>query len=368
MPKHPIVIRQITVRIQEYPLIPDRAIAWTHGIHATTCSLIITVRDQSELEGYGETVVLEQWTGEAPASAQTFVEQRLTPALVGQELDHPTDAARLMEQVAWGWEASKGAVDCAVWDLWGKQQNRSVAELICDRKPKDRLLIRASIGGFGVEQTVRLAQTYRDLGVRVLKFKVGLPDIDDARRLAESRAAVGDELIFTIDANGVYPTADAAIQAYEAMAQSRINLFEQPTPRRRISMLGEVRHRIDIPVMADDCVFKPSELEEVLALEACDVVSLYPGKNGGFTHCLSMARRAADCGIQCAIGTALESDLGQGAMAALAASLKVFSTEDIGQDLQASVMYEHSSVREPMRFENGYVQVPTGPGFGVKPK
>ena len=149
---------------------------------------------------------------------------------------------------------------------------------------------------------------------------------------------------------------------------SRINLFEQPTPRRRITMLAEVRRRIDIPVMADDSVFKPSELDEVLALEACDVVSLYPGKNGGFTNCLSMARRAADCGIQCAIGTALESELGQGAMAALAASQEVFSTEDIGQDLQASVMYEHSSVREPMRFENGYVEVPTGPGFGVEPK
>ena len=44
-----------------------------------------------------------------------------------------------------------------------------------------------------------------------------------------------------------------------------------------------------------------------------------------------MAYSPADYSIQCAIGTALESDLGQDAMAALAASLKVFSTEDIGQ-------------------------------------
>ena len=242
-----------------------------------------------------------------------------------------------------------------------------MVELVGDRASTERILVRLSIGGFDVDRTVRLARQYRRLGVRVLKFKVGVGTIDDAHRLAAVRAEVGDGPVFTIDANGAYSSADDAVRAYEKMAESQISLFEQPTPRRRISMLAEVRRRIDIPVMADESVFGPDELEEALALEACDLVSLYPGKNGGFTRCLAMARRAEMAGIKCAIGSALETDLGQGAMAALAASHRAFDVAGVGHDVQAAVMYEKSSVREPICLEDGHVNVPKGAGFAVEP-
>ena len=48
-------------------------------------------------------------------------------------------------------------------------------------------------------------------------------------------------------------------------------------------MLADMRKRIPVPVMADEEIFTPGQLDEALALDAIDVISIYPGKNGGFT-------------------------------------------------------------------------------------
>src|SRR6185312_7148185 len=101
-------------------------------------------------------------------------------------------------------------------------------------------------------------------------------------------------------------------------------LAEQPTPRDRISLLADVRRRVPVPILADEAVFTPADLDEALDLDAFDILSIYPGKNGGFTHSLAMARKAQAAGKPCAIGSNLETDLGQAAMIGLASSLSAF--------------------------------------------
>jgi muconate cycloisomerase len=120
-------------------------------------------------------------------------------------------------------------------------------------------------------------------------------------------------------------------------------------------------------ILADEAVFTPGHLEEALDQDAFDVLSIYPGKNGGFTHALAMARRAQAAGKTCAIGSNLETDLGQAAMACLAASLSVFPVERYACDLMAALFYEASSVTPPLAFRDGRVAVPKGHGFGVQP-
>jgi L-alanine-DL-glutamate epimerase-like enolase superfamily enzyme len=80
-----------------------------------------------------------------------------------------------------------------------------------------------------------------------------------------------------------------------------------------------------------------------------------------------MARRAQEAGKICAIGSNLETDLGQAAMACLAASLSVFPVERCACDLMAALFYERSSVLPPLTFRDGQVEVPKGLGFGVEP-
>jgi muconate cycloisomerase len=224
-----------------------------------------------------------------------------------------------------------------------------------------------SIGAYPPEETVRLALEFWDAGIRTLKFKTGKPGIDDVARLRAVRERLGPEPVFTIDANGAHATADEAVRAIERLLPFNLALAEQPTPRDRIGMLAEVRRRVPVPILADESVFTPGHLEEAIDRDAFDILSIYPGKNGGFTHSLAMARRAHAAGKCCAIGSNLETDLGQAAMACLAASLAAFPTERYACDLMAALFYDATSVSPPVAFRDGGVVVPEGPGFGVDP-
>jgi L-alanine-DL-glutamate epimerase-like enolase superfamily enzyme len=81
-----------------------------------------------------------------------------------------------------------------------------------------------------------------------------------------------------------------------------------------------------------------------------------------------MARRAQAAGRACTIGSNLETDLGQAAMACLASSLSMFPVERYACDLMGALFYEASSVTPPIVFRDGQVQMPTGLGFGVVPR
>ena len=142
-----------------------------------------------------------------------------------------------------------------------------------------------------------------------------------------SASGSGKAPIFTIDANGAHATADEAVAAIEQLLPFDLALAEQPTPRDRIGLLAEVRRRVPVPILADEAVFTPGHLEEALDRDAFDILSIYPGKNGGFSHSLAMARRVQQAGKVCAIGSNLETDLGQAAMVCLASSLSAFPVE-----------------------------------------
>jgi muconate cycloisomerase len=143
---------------------------------------------------------------------------------------------------------------------------------------------------------------------------------------------------------------------------------EQPTRRDRLDELAEVRRRTNPPIMADESVFTPDDLGLALALDAFDILSIYPGKNGGFTHSLAMAKKAQAAGKACAIGSNLETDLGQAPHVCLAASLSAFPIERYACDLMGSLFYAESAVTPPVRLDRGRVWLPRGLGFGVVPR
>lgn len=360
-------VRRIATRIVDHPTRSDGAIVSYLGRHESSRYVIVTATCSDGLQGFGEATTAPIWSGESGDTAKWFIDHFIAPRLTGATFDHPSEALALMDRDLHGNPFTKAAVDIALWDLWARLKEVSVSRLIADRDPVRWIPTRASIGAYRPEETVALAVEFWEAGVRTLKFKTGKPGVDDVARLRAVRERLGSEPTFTIDPNGAYQTVDEAVRAIEQLLPFKLALVEQPTPRDRISMLAEVRKRIQVPVMADESVFSPGQLEEALEHNAIDVISIYPGKNGGFTHSLAMARRAQRAGKACAIGSNLETDLGQAASVHLAASLSAFPVEQYACDLMAALFYGTSAVVPPIRFHQGRVELPSGHGFGVTP-
>jgi muconate cycloisomerase len=358
-------VRAIEARVVEHPVRQEGAIVSFLGRHVASHYVTVKATSGDGLHGYGEAATAPVWSGEAAETAVWVIEHLIAPRLAGARLDHPSEALTVLDREIHANPFAKAAVDIALWDLWARTLEVSVSSLIADRDPIEWIPTRVSIGAYPPEETVRLAVEFWERGVRTLKFKTGKPGIDDVARLRAVRERLGPAPVFTIDANGAYASADAAIRAIEALVPFDLALAEQPTPRDRIGLLAEVRRRVSVPILADEAIFTPGQLEEALDLDALDILSIYPGKNGGFTHSLAMARRAREAGKACAIGSNLETDLGQAAMACLASNLSAFPVERYACDLMAALFYETSSVSPPLTFRDGRVQAPRGVGFGV---
>lgn len=362
-----IKIKKITTHISEHHLRKERIIVSNIGIHDCSRFLTVTLHSDNGLKGFGEAATTPIWSGEAAETAQFMVEKVFAPKLENHTFDHPREVISIMDELVVGNPFAKASVDTAFWDLWARSQDVRVTHFFADREPVSSIPTRVSIGAYGVKETVSLACVFWEMGIRTLKFKVGVPPFDDVARLRAVREQLGEAPIFTIDPNGGYPTADEAVAAIEKLLPYNLHLVEQPTPRDRMQMLADVRRRIPVPILADEAVFTPGDLQEALDYDAFDILSVYPGKNAGLTHTLDMVKIARQAGKTCAIGSNLESDLGQAAMACLAAGLEAFPVEKIACDLGSSLYYEQSSVNRPLALKKGRIEVPVGLGFGVEP-
>lgn len=363
----PLKIVRIDTVVSSHPLRPERVVVSHAGCHSESTFLTVTVKDGDGRCGYGEAATVMLWSGESAHNAKWIVDSVFAPQLIGASFDHPRDALTVMDKATFGNPYTKSAVDTALWDLWAKQQGVPAWKLFADREPVRAIPIRGSIGAYPVERTVTLARGFWNDGVRTLKFKVGLPGGEDSARLHAVRAELGDEPVFTVDYNGAFQNVREAVHHIESLLPLKLALVEQPTHRDRIHLMAEVRKHVNVPILADESIFTPEHLAEALDLDAFDILSMCPGKNGGFTCSLEMARTAARAGKPCAIGSNLETDIGQGAMASLAAGLSAFPVTQIPCDLLSSLYYQRPSVTQPLALQQGAFILPDGPGFGVTP-
>jgi muconate cycloisomerase len=362
------IVQKLEARIVDHPVRQDGAIVSSLGRHEASHYVTVTVTGSDGARGYGEAATAAVWSGETAETSKWLVDHYLGPLLTGCTFDTPADALGLMDRRLHGNPFTKAAIDVACWDLWARSRGVSVTQLIADREPAEWIPTRASIGAYPPDQTVRLAVEFWKRGVRTLKFKTGVPGVDDVARLRAVRERLGSEPTFTIDANGAHSTADEAVAAIESLLPFGLALVEQPTPRERIGLMAQVRRRVPVPILADEAVFTPGHLEEALGLDAFDILSIYPGKNGGFSHSVAMARMTHAAGKSCAIGSNLETDLGQAAMTCLASSLSAFPVDRLACDLMGALFYETSFVVPPLVYREGRVKAPTGLGFGVEPQ
>jgi L-alanine-DL-glutamate epimerase-like enolase superfamily enzyme len=183
--------------------------------------------------------------------------------------------------------------------------------------------------------------------------------------LRQVREAVGDEVRLTVDANGGW-SVNEAIRAAPQLEEYGVLFVEQPVPRGDLEGLARVRQQIRLPVMADESVFTVQDAQRCLELKAADIISIYPGKNGGLWNSLTIAAMAEAAGVNCAIGSNLEWDLGSAAMAHLSVAVPNICVERYGADIIGPVFHVEHATSPALSQISGWVTVPEGPGLGLE--
>ena len=334
-----------------------------HGEHIESPYVIVRVHTDEGLIGLGEATVDPRWSGETSAGCVHAIHNLIAPALTGQDPARINLLRRKMERVIKFNPFTKAAVEMALWDLAGKAAGVPVYQLLGGRL-RDEAPIKMVVGAFEVDKARALAEKFLDWGVKCLKIKVGLNPADDIARVRAVRELAGPDIPIGVDANCGWNAAQARYALGE-LAKLDILFAEQPVRADDPAALADVRRSTTIPIMADESVFTLNDAFHLTQQHAADILSVYPGKNGGIQETIEIAHVARAAGIVCHMGSNLELGIGTAAMLHVAVAEAAIDSETYPADLIGPLYHEADLITEPLALGPATAKPPSGPGLGV---
>ncbi|MBT1605393.1 o-succinylbenzoate synthase [Curtobacterium flaccumfaciens] len=222
-----------------------------------------------------------------------------------------------------------------------------------DHEPAaDSVPVNATVPAIAADAVADLLARYP--GCTTAKVKVAEPGTtvdDDVARVAAVRRVMGPEAAVRVDANGLW-SVEQASAALERLAPFDLQYAEQPCAT--VPELAELRSRVaglGVRVAADESVRKASDPLAVARAGAADVLVVKAQPLGG----ISAARAViADAGLPCVVSSALDTSVGLGMGAFLAAAAM---TPGYAAGLGTAVMFAGDVTADPLLPDGGRVPV-----------
>lgn len=289
------------------------------------------------------------------------------------------EALRVQSQEApWGLNELNrslfSGLEIACWDITGKHHGVPVHDLL-GGKVRDEVRAYANrwYGGLETpEEWADGAEEVVDAGYDAMKFNPfedvfrtisneALRRVED--RLAAIRNRIGADPDLLIEGHGRMTPA-AAIEAGRAMEAYAPTWFEAPIlPTQGPEALREVRTAIDIPV-ADDIASTESKFTafEYLSKRALDIIQPDPILIGGLRE-TQYVGQMADAAAVMTCPHAAAGPVSLCANVHVSAVLPNFMLQE--SDTFTRPEWLEDVIDSPLRFSDGYIEVPDEPGIGI---
>jgi len=329
-----------------------------HNAHA----VILKIKTDDGIIGLGEADPMVPFTKESPQDVMTVVNDTIAPFLLGQD---PTRLAMLeadLDRSVQGVLTARGAVNMALYDIIGKAKDIPVHTLLGGlRHEKLPLLFGVSSGT--PEQDVKTIEEQLALSCRCFMLKMGtLPIADEIKRLATVRNRFGNEIKIIVDANQGWELLEAQ-EFLDGVCDCRPDLLEQPTARKEINCLKQIRDRAACALSADESVESISDAAVLIRELAVDVFSIKVSKNGGLDKSKQIAQMADGFGLKCLMNSMLEFGISQAASLQLGCTLP--NLADLGHAYGSVLRMSEDITDFGKNISQSVVTVPSEPGLGV---
>ena len=163
-----------------------------------------------------------------------------------------------------------------------------------------------------------------------------------------------------IDGNQMY-TYFGAKKVYDA-TRGELNYFEEPIDAHNERDRVRLAHAIDIPITGDESNFTIGDIAHQIDIDALSILMIKIPRSG-FTCGRKIASLCEAFQRPMMIGSQSESDLGMTAIVHMACGMKTFQYPCEFMDFEQEG--RPSLINESLRFEDGRLFAPDGPGLGV---
>lgn len=226
----------------------------------TSQAVLVHLRTDEKVSGWGEATLNPSFTHETPASTRESIARLAQEQLVGLEVEEafvslPEIGTSLARRIA-----GRCALSIALWDLYARVAGVPVYALLGGAR---RTSIPAvyPLGNFDASRDAEEAQQAVADGFEILKLKIGRADVGADLAAVESvRRAIGPEPRIFTDANQAW-NRHQAVEFLGASAALGVALVEQPLPRWDRSGIAELSGRSGAMIASDESL---SDAEDLL--------------------------------------------------------------------------------------------------------
>ncbi|MCH1978459.1 mandelate racemase/muconate lactonizing enzyme family protein [Lawsonibacter sp. OA9] len=254
------------------------------------------------------------------------------------------------------------AVDCALWDIVGKVTQMPVYQLLGGAY---RMSIPAYISGLpveGLEEKVKLAQSWKDQGFQAIKLHIGYGMEEDIRIMTALRKALGADYKLMIDAHWNYTVAQA-VKLARKLEDLDVEFLECPLNPEDLNGYAELSAAVDIPVALGESDRTHWQYKDILDKKSCDILQPDVGRCG-ITELMRIAELAE------LYGRPVAPHLSVGQAGCIAATLHcdaaMYNFYGMQEYQPSIVPVANEFLVRPIVCENGHLRLPDGPGLGIE--
>ncbi len=252
-----------------------------------------------------------------------------------------------------------GSVDIAVWDIIGKALSMPVYKVLGAHT--DKLRVYAAGGYYRDDKTtadlVAEMEGYVDEGFRAVKMKIGgEPMHVDAERVRAVREAIGPRIDLLLDANNKWLAYDAIrfgrmVEKYEPF------WFEEPVVADDFEGCAEVKHALDIPIVAGENEFTRWGTRDLIEHRSADILNLDTVMAGGITEHRKIS----------ALASAYHIPVAPHGSPHMASHLLASTPNALIMETYPGVQSQYNPALPLYPVKDGYITMPQTPGIGIDP-
>ncbi|SEK39910.1 o-succinylbenzoate synthase [Pseudoxanthomonas sp. GM95] len=328
----------------------------------TVEDVVVLIRTDTGHTGYGEAAATAVITGDTLGSIIAAIDTFIKPRLIGQDIANLNHLTGLVQSSMERNTSAKAAVEIALYDLWAQLYGAPLYQLLGGGDPVITTDITISVDY--IDKMVSDSLSALDRGFESLKIKVGKDLGLDIERVKAIHAAVEGRALLRLDANQGW-TAKQAVYAMQKLEDAGVvlELLEQPVKAADIEGLKYVTDRVNTPVMADESVFAPQQVFDLIKLRAADIINIKLMKTGGISNAIRIADIAALYGVDCMIGCMIESSISVAAAVHVAVAKSNVITKI---DLDGPSLGQFNPVVGGVLFNESEISIPDAPGLGIQ--
>jgi len=253
---------------------------------------------------------------------------------------------------------AKATIENALINLIALQKGAPLHELL--GRPAKKISSGISIGLKDTPAEL-LAAVENAVAKKYHRIKMKIKRGQDIERVRTVREHFPD-IRLMVDANGDYKPEDTAhlkrLDAFNLM------MIEQPLSYSDIYQHSILQKELKTAVCLDESVHSLADAVTAIALGACRIINIKQGRVGGLMESMRIASYAAERGIDVWSGGMDETGIGR----AVNIHLQTAEGFNLPGDTSETSNYFDEDIVEPavVLGPDGYIDIPKGPGIGVR--